>query len=289
VLRHVGFCPVCTKDIKVRGDVLVHHGYKRPGYGFIVGGCFGVHKQPHELSPKLAQDWLAVIDGMRTRVRREVDTLPSATTLPRWPGSEHMVSKEAVHVVEWRDAYTSMERHLNRQLEELNDEAERLRDLIERWTPKPLRDVTELERDAQAARTERAGAVAEKRRARADAKLASFQKRIDWAVRRRDMDTLADLWRGAQEKIRQLDPTLSNRDAIALLDRDSVWQAFDLIDEHGEYRFDEHRYDRRTGRTEVTLDRGEAEALVRMRGGYVRVPGGGEQRVSPRAWPAALR
>jgi len=40
--RYIGWCPVCERDIKVRDDVLVHHGYQRPGVGYIIGDCVGV-------------------------------------------------------------------------------------------------------------------------------------------------------------------------------------------------------------------------------------------------------
>lgn len=59
--RYIGFCPVCARRIKVRDDKLVHHGYQRPGYGYIVGDCFAVGMTPHELSPDTAQKYLDAV------------------------------------------------------------------------------------------------------------------------------------------------------------------------------------------------------------------------------------
>ena len=39
-------CQVCAKTQSVRNGTLVNHGYTRPGWGWIVGGCPGVHHRP---------------------------------------------------------------------------------------------------------------------------------------------------------------------------------------------------------------------------------------------------
>lgn len=49
--RFVGWCPICEHDVKVRGGALVHHGYRRPGVGYIIGDCYGAQKLPYEVSP----------------------------------------------------------------------------------------------------------------------------------------------------------------------------------------------------------------------------------------------
>ena len=54
----IGFCPVCTNRIKCQFERLVHHGYKRPGDGYIHGDCFGVGRTPHELSDSTAREYL---------------------------------------------------------------------------------------------------------------------------------------------------------------------------------------------------------------------------------------
>lgn len=64
--RHIGSCPVCVADgalrrIKVRDNKLVHHGYQRPGFGYIVGDCFAVGMAPHELSPDTASKYLNLV------------------------------------------------------------------------------------------------------------------------------------------------------------------------------------------------------------------------------------
>lgn len=65
---NTGTCGVCEFNVKMKPDeqVLVHHGYQRPGDGSIRGDCFGVNKPPHELSPLAATGWLALL---RTRLK----------------------------------------------------------------------------------------------------------------------------------------------------------------------------------------------------------------------------
>ncbi len=46
-----GTCPACFRNIKLdAAQKMVHHGYQRPGIGYIVGDCFCVGYLPYELS-----------------------------------------------------------------------------------------------------------------------------------------------------------------------------------------------------------------------------------------------
>lgn len=48
--ENTGTCPACWGNYKLDGGRLVMHGYKRPGFGYIHGSCFGVSYQPAETS-----------------------------------------------------------------------------------------------------------------------------------------------------------------------------------------------------------------------------------------------
>ena len=65
-----GTCPVCFGDyvvnqpMRIKGTQtreMVHHGYQRPGIGYIVGDCHGVGFQPYELSCEGTKSWLTVL------------------------------------------------------------------------------------------------------------------------------------------------------------------------------------------------------------------------------------
>lgn len=56
-LDHTGTCGICGRNIKMRGAILVDHGYTK-GYGFRNGICFGAHYKPIEISPEVLQAYL---------------------------------------------------------------------------------------------------------------------------------------------------------------------------------------------------------------------------------------
>lgn len=61
-LTNTGTCPVCSGNFKRTTDGgLVHHGYQRPGDGYIVGDCFAVGYQPWELSSEGLVDFVAQV------------------------------------------------------------------------------------------------------------------------------------------------------------------------------------------------------------------------------------
>jgi hypothetical protein len=49
--KDVKTCPCCFRAIAVGSGLMVHHGYKRPGNGEIVGNCPGIRFKPLEISP----------------------------------------------------------------------------------------------------------------------------------------------------------------------------------------------------------------------------------------------
>lgn len=64
---YIGTCQCCfgQQVVKARkgSSVLkmVHHGYNRPGTGYIVGDCRGVSEEPYELSCEATKRWLAYL------------------------------------------------------------------------------------------------------------------------------------------------------------------------------------------------------------------------------------
>jgi hypothetical protein len=52
-------CQFCGRHQVVEDDVLVLHGYKRPGHGWIYGRCPGAGKPPLQREQKLTERWLA--------------------------------------------------------------------------------------------------------------------------------------------------------------------------------------------------------------------------------------
>src|SRR5271157_5749029 len=67
VTRYIGNCQICEGDQKLHDGLMVHHGYRRPGTGYIVGDCPGVGEVPYEVSCELRKAYLAALQSGRVK------------------------------------------------------------------------------------------------------------------------------------------------------------------------------------------------------------------------------
>lgn len=74
-------CQVCERQqcVDSRG-VMVHHGYTRPGDGWIHGDCFGVGHKPYTATSALIL-WHDAVADLIGRTEDRLDNLPLAETL----------------------------------------------------------------------------------------------------------------------------------------------------------------------------------------------------------------
>lgn len=255
--RYLGWCPVCERDIKVRDNRLVHHGYQRPGHGYIVGDCFGVGYEPYELSATCCEEYLKLV---LSRVRMYADNL-RALEGPNGPEylyfenydvetgkyirgpSGQPVSIKLTHdeadalsarLPSWESNRYSWERTLRitiaqmrSQLDSWDREGRRIEHLIETWRPQPLRTFEEEIQRQEQTRAERETARNVARDAKISAEVVKIRKRIDSAVRNKNSAALADIF--SSTKLREISGyRLAQDQALALLERDEIWRAFGL-------------------------------------------------------------
>jgi hypothetical protein len=83
----VGHCPVCERLQKLNFKrtmddlpTMVHHGYERPGTGYIHGDCFAVGYPPFELSPVGCVKWAERLKGYIEAQKKVVANLKKATS-----------------------------------------------------------------------------------------------------------------------------------------------------------------------------------------------------------------
>lgn len=235
--RHLGYCPCCNATFKVRDEKLVHHGYKRPGYGFIVGDCMGALETPHELSPELAIRYRDALTSALTGMEDRLAKLEQATEITDPHGQYDtktrkyeptQLRKGECSEYKWEQVWGAAKRSLERQIASYRDEIARVTKLVETWEAKPLTSVEEEKTAKRAAKAEREAAAQAKRAAKVTAQVAKYQKRIDSALKNRNSAVLADIWESAQYKLIEIDRTLDKAAALALLERDEVWAAFGL-------------------------------------------------------------
>lgn len=211
--RYVGTCAVCEGRIKVRGGTLVHHGYQRPGWGHIVGDCFGVHRLPHETSPDAAKAYLSEMvlpmleDRIKTKARVEKATVLSYMYERRVGARQQVpVSVQVKQGESYRSHQDEVDkvyhtipsfdqvrqyalRDLAREIGKLEGEKVRLTNLVDTWTKQELTTVEEEtakgRAEAQAKRDEKQAARDQKKAEKAQrdaARAQSAQAKVDRAV-----------------------------------------------------------------------------------------------------------
>jgi hypothetical protein len=261
--RFVGWCPVCQRDIKVRSGKLVHHGYERPGKGYIVGDCPGVGYEPYETGTGAADHYLSAYVIPRVRAlsnalhvlqspagppyltfeHYDIDTRRVVRDSQGYPENINLTHAQADELADrlpvWDRARYDWERKLGiavaqteSSLKFWHDEETRIEGLIADWHPMPLKTVEEEIRRQEQTRAEREAAKGAARDQKIASEVSKIQKRIDSAVRNKNSATLADIYKST--KLRELSGwRLKDEEALALLDRDGVWAAFGLLTRDG--------------------------------------------------------
>lgn len=73
-------CQICEREQAINANgSLVHHGYRRPGWGFIVGDCMGTDHQPYPCTDAL-EKYLIAVDAHIDRITKRLAKLPTLTT-----------------------------------------------------------------------------------------------------------------------------------------------------------------------------------------------------------------
>lgn len=176
VERLLGTCPICDGTYKVRLGAMVHHGFKRPGDGFIHGDCFAVGHPPYEVSCEVTKVYRSQIMARREGLVTTLAPFKTGTvyrfvtTEVRRTGWETKLI-EVEYVIGVTDPYVFGRAHdyrmrdLEYRLRMHDAEIERLNRLVEAWEPKDIKTVTELKLQADKAARE---AKAAERQAKKD-------------------------------------------------------------------------------------------------------------------------
>jgi len=137
----MGICCVCGREQVTHDGEKVLHGYQRPGYGWIVGGCYGTRKQAYNLSCEPCSEYktevllpyqrdarkrLADLKNDKVDSLTEANHLGESKTFTRTDNEFPKLHKREI-------AYWS------RQIEQVRDEIMLMDRLVAGWKPKPLR------------------------------------------------------------------------------------------------------------------------------------------------------
>lgn len=210
--RWLGECQICEKEHKLAdaasmGDlVLVHHGYRRPGHGSIVGDCPGVGYLAYEQSCARLKDYRTNLEFRLAGARGRIVVLREGgaervSRMWRQPDGRQKLEtleKHAADPVEWAQAVRHSISCLESEVRQLEGEIRRVEARVARWAVKPLRSVEEAIRHEDGQRAIRAAARAEARAAR-ETKAAATRARQQALAERR-----AAVKRGFVFRIREI-------------------------------------------------------------------------------------
>lgn len=208
VTRYVGHCQICEGEFKLTADthVMVHHGYKRPGHGFIVGDCMAVHEPAYEQSCEVLKAYTkgikAGLENLRTHLAKliagEVKMIPRQT----WPDGRGFNARPVwvdTHEgePEFARAYESDKYKTEADIRHYEREVARCEARIAAWKLLPVRTVEEQAREEQAVR-DAAKAVRDAAKAKRQDEARARQEKADALKAKRDA-ILADFRAGFEK------------------------------------------------------------------------------------------
>jgi hypothetical protein len=230
ITRYIGKCPICEGDFKLTLDRnMVHHGYERLGHGSIVGDCRAVGAPSYEWSCDISKVYRSEVEARLTHAEQWLARLQSGEITEllhtEYPGAklENIVKGDP----KWPRILRTCIAQTESKVEALTCEIARMTRLIEAWVRRPLRTVEEFESGGTAERNAKRAAREAEKAAKVAAKIASYQKRLDTAVRKKTTSTIADIFESAPRQLRDL-TGCSREQAFVMLDRTHVFAAFGL-------------------------------------------------------------
>lgn len=231
VTRYMGNCQICEKDFKLLDGRTVHHGFTRPGDGYIHGDCFGVHAEPYEVSTACLQLYL---EGLRRGLTSAENRLIALTTgavdelyvertdkenprifgKPR-PTKTVKLLRAETESMEWDEEIARARKRVQQELGMLDFEIARAERRIAAWSPKPIREFDELKRnpEEQEKKVARAAEREQKRAAKAVKEAATRAKQAALATKRQ---AIRDDFKAKFEALANSPENLNERRAVAL-------------------------------------------------------------------------
>jgi hypothetical protein len=137
--ENTGTCPVCFGNYKLDSNgLMVTHGYRRPGHGFIVGNCHAANwrTQPLEVSPKGVEMYIEyVIDRSLGKERGVLAKMAAGEIYEVLGGQGRKISRGDTA---FPGALASVERQAKEQIAALEEERESMNKILAAWKPRPL-------------------------------------------------------------------------------------------------------------------------------------------------------
>ena len=186
--RFIGNCQICEGDQKLHHGGMVHHGYRRPGDGYIVGDCPGVGQVPYEVSCDLVKSHRSLVgtklvSSKKYLARLQAGDVTRLTKIEHRGGWGTMGKNELIEYIagvtepyRWARAVESATWEVQSTVRQCEADIERCTRRINAWKPMPIRTVEEEVCKEEMAKAERAKIVADKRAAKVAKRAATDAK-----------------------------------------------------------------------------------------------------------------
>jgi hypothetical protein len=150
-----GMCPVCFGDYVVASShdarnkrvtsKMVHHGYQRPGIGYIVGDCHGVGFEPFEISCEGTKSWLKVLGNTLVARKDALSTIDTRDSVSVVVGMKRVTRYHSIPERQtlqrgepgFDRAIADLKRELERDVRSLERDIAEYEGKIAAWAPAP--------------------------------------------------------------------------------------------------------------------------------------------------------
>ncbi len=196
----VGCCQICEGEFHLHNGKMVHHGFKRPGHGSIVGDCTAVGVLPYEISCEFLKSYTAalkdhlavekghlanLVEGRITSLEKDVSKYKYAYGRGRVRDGEKITETytntetDDKRKYEWRRLFDTAVQQVEGHIRTLQMEIKRCDARIAAWTLRPVREITEEVLRMEKAEREAAKNTKEaERQAKRDAEQAKRDARL---------------------------------------------------------------------------------------------------------------
>jgi hypothetical protein len=141
----IGTCAICLHAQVVRNNVMVAHGYQRPGHGYIIGECFGVGYPAYETAPAACVAYIPHLQGIKTTSEAYLARLTSGkvTEFSERKRNYRTNNYEVVVIRQQDRAFAGMLQteitHVQQQIQYVIADIATMQARITNWTPGVLR------------------------------------------------------------------------------------------------------------------------------------------------------
>ncbi len=201
-LTILGTCQICEREIAVEEGSIVHHGYRRPGVGYIIGDCFGVGYEPYEVGTTACAAWRELQRTQLVHARERLARFMSKTithfSVMNYGGERTQYAVGVTEYWRWEQALASERIQCEVRVAGVEREIERMERLIREFEPRALGSESRAGEKARKERETRDAERAAKRAERA-AKAAKLAARKQASAQK--LEELTTQYRGLLEDL----------------------------------------------------------------------------------------